>query len=84
MRPSLSITSISAGLHHVLAVTSNGRVLSAPADNKGNDRGQLGIGPERIEDPSEFGYTKWYVVSHTLQGIQAVEVAAGDNHSVVR
>lgn len=79
-----SITSISTGLHHVLAVTSSGRVLSAPADGKGNERGQLGTGTFEIEAPSEYGYIKWNVVNNTLDGFKIVEVAAGHFHSVVR
>jgi alpha-tubulin suppressor-like RCC1 family protein len=79
-----SITSISSGLHHVVAVTSNGRVFAAPTDGKGNEKGQLGIGHTDVTLPSEFGYTKWYIVENTLKDIKAVQVAAGDNHSVVR
>ncbi|KAM3579393.1 hypothetical protein VKS41_008251 [Umbelopsis sp. WA50703] len=78
------ITSISSGLHHVVAVTSNGRVFAAPTDGKGNEKGQLGIGHTDVTLPSEFGYTKWYIVENTLKDIKAVQVAAGDNHSVVR
>jgi len=78
------ITQIAAGLHHVLAVTSHGRVLSAPADEKGNERGQLGVGSYNTEPPSEFGYTQWNVVGNTLDSVQAVEVAVGHFHSVVR
>ncbi|KAG2187808.1 hypothetical protein INT44_005498 [Umbelopsis vinacea] len=78
------ITSIATGLHHVLAVTSSGRVLSAPADVKGNERGQLGTGTFDIEAPSEYGYIKWNVVNDTLDGVKVVEAAAGHYHSVVR
>ncbi|KAG6821176.1 hypothetical protein H0H93_005396 [Arthromyces matolae] len=46
------IVSIDAGDHHVLALTSNGRVFAHPVDKKANAYGQLGFRKFQIPDPT--------------------------------
>ncbi|KAF4615364.1 hypothetical protein D9613_003265 [Agrocybe pediades] len=46
-----SFTSISAGNHHLLALTSKGRVFAHPIDKKANNYGQLGFSKFALPDP---------------------------------
>ncbi|RUS27608.1 hypothetical protein BC938DRAFT_482995 [Jimgerdemannia flammicorona] len=74
------ITSIAAGAHHILAVTSTGRVLSAVADPLGNRFGQLGLG--HVGAGGALGELR--AVGGVLEGVKVVEIACGDEHNVAR
>ncbi|KAI8825818.1 regulator of chromosome condensation 1/beta-lactamase-inhibitor protein II, partial [Fimicolochytrium jonesii] len=67
-------TTISAGLHHFLATTSNGDVYSWGANGL---HGQLGGG---FRETTE---RKAPIVIEALQGVKVLGVSAGDTHSAV-
>ncbi|RUS19171.1 hypothetical protein BC937DRAFT_87901 [Endogone sp. FLAS-F59071] len=74
------ITAIATGSHHLLALTSAGRVFSAATDVNGNRSGQLGLSHmNTVGDVGEL-----HEVRGDLEGMQVLEVACGHEHSVVR
>ncbi|KAJ3336098.1 hypothetical protein HDU93_003656 [Gonapodya sp. JEL0774] len=79
------ISSISAGYHHLLALSNRGRCFTLPADDRGNDNGQLGVGysGKRAGDGIDVSTPALRPVT-SLPRTSIVEAAAGADHNVVR
>lgn len=50
-------TSISAGDHHLLAITSNGRTFATPVDLQANSHGQLGVKQVKLMKTTQESFT---------------------------
>lgn len=83
-------TGISAGTHHLLAVTSKGRAFSLPLSPLANSHRQLGtrqeLAPELRELPLDTDprYQPTLTEITSLSGIQIAQVATSDRTSFVR
>ena len=76
------VSSISAGLEHVLLLTSSGRVFSAAASGEAfPSRGQLGVPGLAWKTRPEGPYDMCHEII-TLRGFDISKVAAGDFHSL--
>ncbi|TPX70909.1 hypothetical protein SpCBS45565_g01392 [Spizellomyces sp. 'palustris'] len=84
------ITSIASGAHHLVAITSCGKVLTIPSDIKGNQYGQLGL--EHADLPTALlkendEHPDWAVkfnLVSKLDNIAFERAACGENHTLVR
>ncbi|KAI9227147.1 MAG: regulator of chromosome condensation 1/beta-lactamase-inhibitor protein II [Piptocephalis tieghemiana] len=81
------VRQLAVGQHHVLALTTHGRVFSCPADAFGNRFGQLGrgdilpVGKEGEDGTAAFA-TRFSLIPE--QGADVEEVACGYAHSISR
>ena len=78
------VTAIAGGLEHVLLLTNGGRLFSAASSSESfPTRGQLGIpGLTWSTRPQGKDYDMCHEVT-TLKGFEAVQISAGDHHSLV-
>ncbi|KAF1984128.1 RCC1/BLIP-II [Aulographum hederae CBS 113979] len=76
------VTSLAAGLEHVLLLTKSGRLWSAAAGTEDYPtKGQLGIPGLYWATRPEGPYDQPHEVA-TLRGFKITNIAAGDNHSM--
>ncbi|KAJ3299149.1 hypothetical protein HK104_009943 [Borealophlyctis nickersoniae] len=86
LRGSERIKSIAGGAHHLVALSSGGKLYAVAADSQGNKWGQLGQfdapTPSGPEDAADFAVDLLPVSS--VRNIKFSEVACGDNHTLAR
>jgi len=76
------ITSVSAGLEHVLILTSKGRLFSAAAGTQDfPSKGQLGIPGLTWATRPPGAYDQCHEIT-TLSGFDIAKISAGDRHSL--
>lgn len=82
------IVDLRAGLHHVLALSSSGKIYTLAADSKGNAAGQLGL--NQMDQPvGHEGFAesdpRWNTAFQQIELFAPVlEIASGDEHCIVR
>lgn len=90
MRSGEKWAGISAGTHHLLAVTTKGRAFSLPLSAQANTHRQLGtrqeLSPTLREVPADSDPRYWPTLTEipSLSGIEVAQVATSDRSSFVR
>lgn len=76
-----TFSEIAAGLDHVLLLTNRGRVFSSTPNNRGNERGQMGLLDLTHETVAPQNEYKAFEIEG-LSRIKATKIAAGEHHSI--